>query len=161
MTLREAFNQTFSSNVTSTHLLTHAIIPLLLKSSDPRILFVGSKTGSLAVQKDTEAMPINKVLDAGWPKGSNFSVTSYRTSKTAMHMMALEWCRVLKNDNVKIFILEPGWLATSLGKVNPAAMKAMGAKDPLVGGEYLPDIINGLHDKEVETFMSADGEIPW
>lgn len=46
MSIREAFNASWDTNVSGTHVLTHLAIPLLLKSSDPRLLFVTSGTSS-------------------------------------------------------------------------------------------------------------------
>jgi NAD(P)-dependent dehydrogenase (short-subunit alcohol dehydrogenase family) len=39
--IRAAFNKSFDINVAGTNVMTHAFIPLLLKSSDPRLIFVG------------------------------------------------------------------------------------------------------------------------
>lgn len=46
MSIREAFNASWDTNVSGTHVLTHLAMPLLLKSSDPRLLFVTSGTSS-------------------------------------------------------------------------------------------------------------------
>ena len=48
MTIREAFNTSWDTNVTGTHVLTSAAVPLLLKSPDPRLMFLTSGTSTLA-----------------------------------------------------------------------------------------------------------------
>ena len=40
-TLRESFLKTYDVNVAGAHVLTWKMMPLLLKSSDPRLLFIG------------------------------------------------------------------------------------------------------------------------
>lgn len=64
-TIREAFDHTYSLNVTSTQVLTHTLIPLLLKSSQPRILFVTSGLSSLDYCSNTKN-PHIKPIPKGW-----------------------------------------------------------------------------------------------
>jgi hypothetical protein len=40
-TLRESFSKAYDVNVAGAHVLTWTMIPLLLESSDPRLLFIG------------------------------------------------------------------------------------------------------------------------
>lgn len=68
---------------------------------------------------------------------------------------------MLRNDNVKIHILDPGLLATKLGGADPEYLKMMGAADPSVGGEFVRDVVRGKWDNEVETLLSKDGVLPW
>lgn len=51
--IRDAFNKSWDTNVSGTHVLTTLAIPLLLKSKDPRLLFITSGTASVA---ETEKM---------------------------------------------------------------------------------------------------------
>lgn len=63
--LREAFDHTYSLNVTSTHVLTHTLAPLIIKSSRPRILFVTSGLSSLELcAKDNH--PNMPAFPGGW-----------------------------------------------------------------------------------------------
>jgi NAD(P)-dependent dehydrogenase (short-subunit alcohol dehydrogenase family) len=48
MSIREAFNTSWDTNVSGTHVLTSLAVPLLLKSSDPRLMFVTSGTSSIS-----------------------------------------------------------------------------------------------------------------
>jgi len=108
MSMREAWNKTWAVNTTSTYVLTHKFVPLLLKSSDPRLLFITSGLSTLAESSNTAIMA-NRPLPKGWPKQRGNTVTgvpvnlgapSYRSSKTGMNMMMREWVRVLKEDGV-------------------------------------------------------------
>ncbi|OCF32230.1 hypothetical protein I317_05413 [Kwoniella heveanensis CBS 569] len=160
MTIREAFAQTFDTNVSSTHLLTSALIPLLLKSSSPRIVFVSSGIGSLA-EHSWDGIPINQSPPAGWPKKPTFNITTYRTTKTAMNMMILEWIRVLKNDNVKIHIIDPGLLATNLGGSTPDQLRQMGAREPIEGGRFIKSVIEGKRDGDMGKMIRDGAVVPW
>ncbi|WVR00372.1 hypothetical protein IAU59_007515 [Kwoniella sp. CBS 9459] len=160
MTVREAFNKAFNTNVSSTHLLTSALLPLLLKSSSPRIVFVSSGIGSLG-EHTTLNIPINQSPPAGWPKEPTFNITTYRTTKTAMNMMILEWIRVLKNDDVKIHIIDPGLLATNLGGSTPEQLRKMGAKEPIEGGRFIKSVIEGKRDDDMGKMVRNGSVVPW
>ncbi|WVF73202.1 hypothetical protein IAT40_008021 [Kwoniella sp. CBS 6097] len=160
MSVREAFNKAFNTNVSSTHLLTSALVSLLLKSSSPRILFVSSGIGSLA-EHSSLRIPINESPPAGWPKKPTFNCTTYRTTKTAVNMMILEWIRVLKNDNVKIHIIDPGLLATNLGGATPDDLRKIGAREPIEGGRFIKSVIEGKRDEDMGKMVRDGGVVPW
>ena len=63
--LREAFDHTYSLNVTSTHVLTHTLAPLIVKSSQPRILFVTSGLSSLELCAE-DNHPNMPAIPEGW-----------------------------------------------------------------------------------------------
>ncbi|KAK6206392.1 short-chain dehydrogenase [Colletotrichum tabaci] len=46
-TLRQNFNKSYDVNTSGTHVITHVFVPLLLKSTDPRVLFVTSGLSDL------------------------------------------------------------------------------------------------------------------
>lgn len=86
-TLREGFNKAWDVNVTSAHIMTHAFAPLLLESSDPRLLFITSGTSSIIGAENAD-LPINKPSNKGWPKTQmRTMVPSYRSSKTGLNML--------------------------------------------------------------------------
>lgn len=125
--IREAFNKSWDTNVTGTHVLTTLCVPLLLKSSNPRLLFVTSGTSTLT---ETERFDhpifqrINASPPAGWPKEAGVNpLTSYRSTKTGLNMLMREWYKILKNDGVKIWAISPGFLATGLGGVGAEQLK--------------------------------------
>ncbi|KAH1660350.1 hypothetical protein KXX15_001908 [Aspergillus fumigatus] len=122
MTERQMWAKTWDVNVTGTHLLTSALMPLLLKSPDPRLLFVTSGAARLAGTDD---------LPAG------ITATAYRSAKTGLSMVLREWGRILKNDGVKIWGIAPGYLATGLGGGTAEEMKKNGAEDADVAGPFI------------------------
>ncbi len=157
---REAFNRSFNTNVASTHLFTQAFIPLLLASKSPRLVFISSGISSLTTHDD-QAYPINHNPPAGWPKPWTPNVTTYRTSKTAGNMMAMEWARVLKNDGVKVLMVDPGYLATGLGKQESETQKRFGAQDPIVGGRLIRSVMEGERDADQGKLITNGGVIFW
>ncbi|KAI1199837.1 NAD(P)-binding protein [Nemania serpens] len=164
-TIREGFNASWNVNVTGTHILTTLAVPLLLKSSDPRLLFIASGTATLAEteRNDVPALArINSSPPAGWPKQIvGMQTTSYRSAKTGLNMIMREWHRILLNDGVKVWAVSPGFLATGLGGIGVDNLKQAGALDPAVGGHFLKDVIEGQRDHDVGKVIRKSMIQPW
>ncbi|KAL1799359.1 hypothetical protein ACET3X_003396 [Alternaria dauci] len=158
MTVRDMWNKSWDINVTGTYIVTETFVPLLLKSSQPKLVFITSGTSTLT-EHNNPAMPINRSPPKGWPKTS-FSLPAYRSSKTGMNMMVLEWARILKEDGVKVFAISPGMLATGLGG-DAEVMKKMGAIDPNIGAELVRDVIEGRRDEDVGKVVRKNDIQPW
>ena len=138
--------------------MTHTFVPLLLKSTDPRLLFITSGTSTLTETEDQKIF-LNKVPAKGWPK-QGFSIPAYRSSKTGMNMMMREWERILREDGVKVWCISPGYLATGLGG-SQEANKQRGAGDPAVGGSFIRDVVEGKRDQDVGKAIRNGGIQPW
>ncbi|KAJ7057253.1 hypothetical protein C8F01DRAFT_1153931 [Mycena amicta] len=168
MSIREAFNTSWDTNVSGTHVLTTLAIPLLLKSADPRLAFVTSGTSSMW---ETESenwgnmfalSRINASPEKGWPKPKDLnSITSYRSTKTGLNMLMREWFRILKNDPVKVWAISPGFLATNLAGAGRETLLKMGALEPYVGGEFIRDVVEGKHDDRVGKVIRSQQTQPW
>lgn len=156
MTLRESFTKSYDVNVAGAHVLTYEFMPLLLESSDPRLIFVGGLSGMIAAQKGpyypTPEQP------AGWPKDIDFETIGYRCSKTALNMLMLDWNHKLKADNVKVWTVMPGFLATNLGGM-PGKAEEMGAGHPSAGGDILRRVVEGERDADVGKVIGKNGEV--
>lgn len=150
MSMRDGFNASWNINVTGTHILTTLAVPLLLKSSDPRLIFIASGTSTLT-ETESFATPtlarINTPPAAGWPKQIvGLNTTSYRSSKTGLNMLMREWRRTLLNDGVKVWAVSPGFLATGLGgdgaeklkKVSTDRRRSCWDTNPVVDGRVGP-----------------------
>ncbi|KAH9897117.1 NAD(P)-binding protein [Xylariomycetidae sp. FL2044] len=170
MSVREAFRASWDVNVAGTHVLTTLAVPLLLRSADPRLVFMASGMASLAGTEDFTSFHgarINPSPPAGWPKtqggsGAPFpGQTAYRASKAGLNMLMREWVRTLRNDGVKVWAVSPGFLATGLGGMGPEKMKAMGAVDPSVGGNFVKDVVEGKRDHDVGKVIRSDVVQPW
>ena len=158
MTMREMWNHSWNVNTTGTQIMTHTFIPLLLQSSNPRLLFITSGTSTLA-GTENPAVPVNKIPPKGWPK-TTFNVAAYRSSKTGMNMMMREWYRTLREDGIKMWCVSPGFLATGLGG-NQEANKKMGAGDPALGGNFVKSVVEGARDADVGKVILRESVQPW
>ncbi|KAI1391818.1 NAD(P)-binding protein [Hypoxylon trugodes] len=152
MSLREGFNATWDTNVTGTHVLTTLSVPLLLKSSDPRLMFITSGTSSMTESEsvaNANLLRINASPAAGWPKEAfKLALTGYRSAKTGLNMLMREWARILKNDGVKVWAISPGFLATGLTGAGADRLRQMGALEPYIGGQFIRDVVQGTRDHD-------------
>jgi NAD(P)-dependent dehydrogenase (short-subunit alcohol dehydrogenase family) len=155
---RDMWNQSWNVNTTGTQIMTSTFIPLLLKSQTPRLLFVTSGTSTLA-GAENGALPVDRSPPRGWPK-QGFSIPAYRSAKCGMNMLMREWHRMLKEDDVKVWCISPGFLATGLGG-NPDASKKMGAGDPAVAGPFIRSVIEGKRDADIGKVITKDGVQDW
>lgn len=126
--LRDCFNKAYDTNVTGTHVTSWTMMPLLLKSANPRLIFVAG-LAQITIADKGPYFPTPE-QPAGWPKKIDFETIGYRCSKVALNMLTLDWAHKLKNDGVKVHGVGPGFLATNLGGVGPDKVKEMG------GGTY-------------------------
>src|ERR1700748_49247 len=79
MTMREMWNKSWNVNTTGTYIVTYTFMPLLLKSTDARLIFITSGTSTLAESSNT-ALSVNRSPAKGWPKGS-LVIPAYRSAK--------------------------------------------------------------------------------
>ncbi|KAF1365818.1 short chain dehydrogenase [Lizonia empirigonia] len=145
MTTRSAWNKSWDVNVTGAQIMTSTFLPLLLKSTNPRLIFVTSGLSSLEGASDP-SNPGNAVPPSGLPKVQAFA--RYRACKTGLNMMMLNWARALKSDGFKVWSVAPGLFATSLGG-DTEVLRKLGAKDPSIGGKVLRGVIEGRRDADV------------
>ncbi|GIZ41177.1 hypothetical protein CKM354_000449200 [Cercospora kikuchii] len=148
---RQGWLKSWDTNVAGNMVMTNEFMPLLVRSTDPRLLFIASGTSSLA---DTLRMDhagfvaINSGPEAGWPKPrAPFSAVMYRTVKTGLNMAMREWSRILSKDGVKVWGVSPGFLATGLAGVGPEKLKQ--------------DVVEGKRDEDVGRVIRKDGIQPW
>lgn len=159
ISMREAWNKAYDVNVSGANIMTHTFVPLLLKSSDPRLLFITS--GLSSAERMSEAhYPIPPPIPAGWPKKAAVLPSAYRASKTALNMMMLSWHWVLKEDGVKVWSVSPGFLATGLGGQR-ASMARRGAGPASAGGELITTFIEGGKDADVGKVVGGSGIQPF
>ncbi|KAB8349570.1 hypothetical protein FH972_023594 [Carpinus fangiana] len=92
MTMRQAWNASWDVNVSGTQWMTYTFAPLLIKSPDPRLLFVTSGTSSLVETFDPDfSNGLNCPPPAGWPKteAGNLRLVAVGVEKLK-HMGALD-----------------------------------------------------------------------
>ena len=88
----------FKINVFAAHWLTHALLPMLLKGREPRIINVTSGAGTFSALQDP-------------------SMPAYRLTKFALNGMSILYAADL-TGKVAVNVMDPGWLKTDLGGPN-------------------------------------------
>lgn len=157
--MREAWTKTYDVNVSGTQVMTYTFVPLLLKSFDPRVLFLTSGLSTLQGLEKSWMPAHAPTPQAGWPK-KGFTYGAYRSSKAALNMMMLTWFWMLKEDGVKVWCLSPGMLATDLGGIKKQ-LEASGAGHPSIGGNLIRKIIEGERDADVGKVVNGEGVQPF
>ena len=156
VSLRSSFTKAYDVNVAGTHVLTHTFIPLLVKSSDPRLIFITGLSGITQASKQYFPTPPQP---AGWPKPkTDFETIAYRCSKCALNMLMLDWQHKLKADGVKVWCIGPGMLETDLGGMRDTA-KQWGLQHASVGGRLVRTVVEGERDGDVGRIVRKDGEV--
>ncbi|KAF2027205.1 carbonyl reductase [Setomelanomma holmii] len=138
---REAFQHSFNTNVTGAALVTDAFVPLLYKAPLPRILFIGSRLGSISTRLDS-----NYVWD--W-----VDFLPYRSSKTALNMLAAHYANRFKDEGWKVNVVCPGYVKTRTG----------GSNGDITTEEAMPGLVRLCtlgEDGETGTFSDVDETLP-
>ena len=137
--------------------LTETFMPLLLRSSDARLLFLTSGLSSLT-KTSNKYYPKPHPPPAGWPKDISFDSIAYRSTKTALNMAMINWDWRLKEDGVKVWCVSPGFLATNLGDAHDL-LASRGAGHPSVGGTFIRSVVEGDKDGETGKIVHSDGHV--
>ncbi|MGF7233404.1 MAG: SDR family NAD(P)-dependent oxidoreductase [Frankia sp.] len=102
----ESFRQTYETNVFGVVAVTNAFLPMLRRSSHPRVVNISSGTGSL-----TWSTGSNPQFDHTASAGTS---AAYRSSKTALNALTVFYAQTLAAEGVKVNALAPGRRATNL-----------------------------------------------
>jgi NAD(P)-dependent dehydrogenase (short-subunit alcohol dehydrogenase family) len=137
-----------TTNVVGSARVTESFLPLLKKSSSPRLLFVTSSLGSITDRSDPSSV-YTPVKDPG-----------YRTSKAALNMLMACYWHELAEEGFKVFTLCPGPLLTDIVG-NKEYMRQLGGAEPEVGGRFILSVMNGERDADVGKFLKTDGIWGW
>ena len=150
---RRAFRDAFDSNATGPYLLTKALIALLQKSDNPRIINISSGAGSIG-RRLTPSSPMYKI-----------QAEPYRASKVAMNMLMT--CQHVEyglnfgvegRQAVKVFAYDPGFTVSNLSEANRKENGARSAEETVWS---LMEVVEGKRDGEVGKFIHNSGEYPW
>ncbi|CAI6336077.1 unnamed protein product [Periconia digitata] len=140
---RDLFTETINTNVIGTAVLTDALLPLLRKSSQPRVVFLSSRMGSLhqATVTDTPFYAVD--------------YKAYDASKAAVNMLALNYARILDDVGAKVNAVCPQLVKTNLtGYVEYGITTDQGA-------ERVVELATLDQDGPTRTFSDRDGSIAW
>ena len=143
LSTRELFTKTFSTNLIGVACLTEACLPLLRKSELPRLVFVTSRMGSLAVTTD---------------KSTAWYATDYKAydcSKAALNMLMLNYARILEDDGFMVNAVCPGLVKTNLTNHSP-----WGTSTDL-GAQRIVGLATASKGSPTATMSDREGSIPW
>ncbi|KAJ4312241.1 hypothetical protein N0V94_007543 [Neodidymelliopsis sp. IMI 364377] len=150
---RQSFRDAFDINATGPYLLTKALISLLQKSDNPRIINVSSGAGSIGRRLFAES-PMYKI-----------QAEPYRASKVAMNMLMT--CQFVEyglnygdssKKGMKVFAYDPGFTVSNLSEANKKEHGARSAEETVIS---LMDVVQGKRDADVGKFIHNTGEYPW
>jgi NAD(P)-dependent dehydrogenase (short-subunit alcohol dehydrogenase family) len=138
----EAVREVFDTNVYGAIRVTNAMLPLLLRSSAPRIVNVSSRVGSLAVQSDP-AGPLSVIPPT----------VAYPMSKTALNAVTVQYARELAG-RVLVNAADPGYCATDLNDHR-------GWRTAAEGAAVAVRLATLDADGPTGGFFSDDGPVAW
>ncbi|KAF1937984.1 NAD(P)-binding protein [Clathrospora elynae] len=142
---RPTLRSTFETNVFGPAVLTEALVPLLKRSSAPKIINVSSVLGSISAISDHSGA------------SSRATFPAYRMSKTALNMLtAYQYCQ-LKGDGFKVWTYCPGFVVTDLGR-DREQRKDMGVESSETSAKGLLQIVRGERDADVGGFVARYGQ---
>lgn len=155
---RDLFNKAYDVNTTGAQVVTATFAPLLLASSNPRLLFITS--GLSTLEGSSKGLLPNVATEAprGWPKEGLLTSMAYRASKAGLNMVMLVWHALLKGDGVKTWCISPGFVHTGLGGM-PDAMKKGRAGDPATSGDFIKRVLEGERDADVGKVVHVGGGV--
>lgn len=148
---RELLRECFETNSVSPGLVTQAFAPLLLRSSEPRLVYVSSVLGSIT----TRGVPDDLAYAADFK--------AYRMSKAALDMLVA--CDAWEyRGKVKVFAFCPGYVISDLAGMRQAKEEQGVAKTPDTSARGLLAIAGGKRDGEQGKFVhgeEAGNVYPW
>jgi retinol dehydrogenase-14 len=139
----DGFEQTLAVNYLGPFLLTHELLPLLKSSAPSKIVNVGSGLASLG-----------KIALDDLQYEKNYSgMKAYANSKLPLTMYTYELARRLEGSGVAANVLEPGFVATNLGKNSGSLLIS------LVYSMARPMQINAKKGAETSVYLASAPEL--
>ena len=130
----EDFMESFAVNAVAPFEITHALLPCLRKSGDPRVVHVTSMMGSIA-------------------DNTSGGYYAYRSSKAALNMISRSLAR--DHDWLTSVVVHPGWVQTDMGGQHATVTVADSARG-------IWRLATGVHRESSGRFFDYQGkELPW
>jgi NAD(P)-dependent dehydrogenase (short-subunit alcohol dehydrogenase family) len=136
----EDLERVYSTNVFGLVRVTHAMLPLLLKSEEPVIVNVASGLGSIGVVTDKSRME------------SSYPAIAYGSSKSAVTMLTVQYSKAF--PEIRINVVDPGYTATDLNGNS-------GNQSVTEGTDAIVRLATIGTDGPTGTFQDRDGMVPW
>lgn len=130
----------FEANFFGVINVTTAFLPLLRRSSAPRIVNVSSSAGSLTRMAD--------------PDGYGRIAIGYVPSKTALTALTLQYAKGLASEHILVNAADPGFVATDLNNFT-------GVRTPAQGAVAAVRLATIPADGPTGTFIDDQGAVAW
>lgn len=95
--------RTLEVNLIAPYAITEALVPLLSRSDDARIINHSSMLGSIGAAENM------------WDNMATFMAVGYSTSKAGLNMLTLMQSKTLAEKGIAVAAAHPGWVKTDLG----------------------------------------------
>lgn len=143
----ELFRTTFETNLFGAVAVTREFLPLLERSDQGQIINVSTTMGSLQEQLNPESPYFGLVLPA------------YQGSKAALNGFTIALAKSLRETNIRVNSVCPGWIQTDLGGADNRAAAPMTAAQ---GAEIIVDMATtpAAHGT-TGTFVDREGIVAW
>ncbi len=130
----DELRDTFITNTLGPILLTQALLPLLEAGKPSRVINVSSQLGSIENMTD------------GW--------AGYGISKAALNAATRKLAEALQPRGISVNAASPGWVRTDMGGESATLSVEQGGKNIV---RLITDVPHSL----TNSFLEANGEIPW
>lgn len=95
--------RTLEVNLVAPYAITEALVPLLSRSDDARVINQSSMLGSIGN------------AESAWEQVATFMAVGYSTSKAGLNMLTLMQSKTLASKGIAVAASHPGWVKTDLG----------------------------------------------
>ncbi|MBO9599197.1 MAG: SDR family oxidoreductase [Cohnella sp.] len=134
--------QIYDTNVFGVFRTTKAMLPLLRKSDNGRIVNLSSSLGSLTLNSDPSF------------ELASFLVLGYNSSKTAVNALTVFFANELRNTAIKVNSADPGYCATDM-------TGHAGSRSPAQGAIAAVRLATLPPDGPTGAFYNEEGPVPW
>ncbi|KAL4976243.1 hypothetical protein BDW66DRAFT_159806 [Aspergillus desertorum] len=151
--MADDFTEVFHTNVTLTHFVSRAFLPLLRRGNRKVITNISSTVGSITLS----------------PKYRMSPTYAYKISKAALNMMTVQYALQYADEGFTVFAVSPGWLRTDMGGAHADLPVETGAEKVLdyvkSGGKELNGRFLDIHvpgwENAPGTNQYLGGDAPW
>ncbi|MGY1945884.1 SDR family NAD(P)-dependent oxidoreductase [Nocardia asiatica] len=133
----------FETNVFGVIAVTNAMLPLLRRSSAPRIVNVSSHAASLTLGSDLDG-PFADLLPSA----------AYSPSKSALTALTVQYAKELRKDGILVNAVAPGYVDTD-------SNNHTGVRTIAQGAAILVRLATLDADGPTAGFFSDEGQVPW
>ncbi|KAJ7041819.1 hypothetical protein C8F04DRAFT_1078837 [Mycena alexandri] len=142
VTTRSMFDETFAVNFFGPAAVTEAFIPLLEQSTAARIVFVTSDLASLTMRADPQG------------RDNHVAAPAYRSSKSALNMLALGYAHRFRDRGWKVNMDNPGFTPTDMTGGRGTRTLEEGARNAV-------RLATLGEDGPTGTYSEREGLLPW